>query len=229
MSRAIEILTAIQNGQPYNAEAVSTSEAILKSIANGTEYTDEPMSRFEELLLAVKNGETVSETPQSRIEEILSAIANGTLDEWLLEKNLLAPITTENLTFVEDHMECRLPTQKGKQYTLSISNLSSVGGKENTVISLWVNDVHYRALVNTKEGVVNNFAAFTGTGNDFIYGYTPSQTQANWKEEVYASLLTKYLVEPKLEIGTTATPYTPYAFSELEEALIATSNKLKGA
>lgn len=77
MSRVIDILTAIQNGQTYDKETYSRAEAILKSIANNTAYEQTALSRYEELLLALKNGEATTLVPMARLETILVAIING--------------------------------------------------------------------------------------------------------------------------------------------------------
>lgn len=79
MSRIIDILTAIQAAQPYNAPTYSRAEAILKDIANGTtEFTDEPMSRYEELLICLRDSTTTTMTAQTRLETILIALCNDT-------------------------------------------------------------------------------------------------------------------------------------------------------
>lgn len=250
MSRIIDILSAIRSGATYDAPAMSRAEAILKSIANGTAYTEEPMSRFEELLLAIKNGETVSETPQSRIEEILSAIANGTIDAYLSGKNLLdiydtseltlsgVVSTTKNETIFVETTESKFGAsprrcafyfscKKNTDYNVSLSVKLGNTLDNQTSVMIRTGATSGDALVTTMLQETTdtqkvNFHFNSGGHEElYLWLYLAMTRTEEYQSATYSNI--------KIEVGTTATAYTPYAFeSELEEALIATADKLKG-
>lgn len=236
MSRIIDILSAIRNGETFDAPAMSRAEAILQSIANGTAYTDAPMSRFEELLLAIKNGETASGTPQSRIEEILSAIANGTLNDWLVGKNLFNEAKWQEKSVIDDKacLEFKgfyrretgekmgnplliaenLPqgtyTVSGKFKKTTLFNKLAVMNAQNerTEIGEFADNYEKDSITFTTTDMMKYL--YVDTGGSEAKGYCEVESL-------------------KLEIGATATSYSPYwATSKLEEALIATADKLKG-
>lgn len=226
MSRIIEILSAIRNGETHDALAMSRAESILQSIANGTAYTDEPLSRFEELLLAIKNGETVGETSQTRVEEILSAIANGTLDDYLSGKNLVNirnyyESKNEEIRIVDEIVYARevvnalffkVVIEKNKYYTVTYSLESTVQEPSTGKWRLFYTDGSYSDIG------LNGTSVLVDKEVKYLLIYANSGTTS----DVVLSNL-------KLEIGSSATPYTPYSFDELEEALVATADKLKGA
>jgi hypothetical protein len=227
MSRIIDILSAIRNGETYDSIAMSRAEAILKSIANGTAYTDAPMSRFEELLLAIKNGETVSGTPQSRIEEILFAIANGTLDEYLNRKNLFDISRIASRADIKNNGDGTLIVASGVYFVNTQKTLRELCPtiKVGDTCTLQMNtdsEIAQYIYLDKTWGVGQSLTITEQHLNANVAFYGFHADDKNLGEECT-------IRDIKIELGTTATPYTAYAFeSELEEAFIATADKLKG-
>lgn len=229
MSRIIDILSAIRNGETFDAPAMSRAEAILQSIANGTAYTDAPMSRFEELLLAIKNRTIASGTPHSRIEEILCAIANGTLNDWLVGKNLFDENSKFNRNASINTADLKFPSNSGgNRYTYFMKV------KPNTEYTISFGAVSDRLFIAEFYSEINPFTSITADNAAvrLIDNIPKSLTFMTDSETKMIGIYYSLNVLPtnfKIEIGSTATPYTLYAFeSELEEALVATADKLKG-
>jgi hypothetical protein len=216
---------------------MSRAEAILQSIANGTAYTDEPMSRFEELLLAIKNGVTVSEAPQSRIEEILAAIANGTIDEYLDGKNLF------DISKFDVHKASSMPSisEVGDNYLSIVCPPNKYGHTPTMVMFKTVckNCVAGKTYILTATSPSEHqYIYLDGANTTWLFGDSRVLTEEmlnsyvvlygyNTEQEIESKICT--ISNVQIELGETATPYTPYAFeSELEEALVATADKLKG-
>lgn len=243
-SISLDILTAIRNGTAYSGKVLSRSDAILKSIANGTAYTDAPLSRFEEQLLAIKNGETISGTPASRIDEILFAIANGTLNEYLAGKNIIDIHNVSNARAQWVNIEIKdseifAETQSGEvvnRYEIDFNCLKNTD--YNCSLKVTLNEVVQNnswIIINAGEAVTRfqlkqvletqdvSFS-FNSGDNTTLSLWLYLQSEKTGKE--YQSAIYRDI---KIEAGTTATLYTPYAFtSDLEEALISTADKLKG-
>ncbi len=230
MSRIIDILTAIRNGQAYTAEPLSRVEAILKSIANKTPYTAAAQSRHEQLLLAIKNGQTVSGTARTSVEEILFAIANGTLNDWLVGKNLFCETSRFNINASIDTVDLDFPLNRGgNRYTYFMFV------KPNTDYTISFGSVSDRLFIAEYYNEVNPFTSITADSViSRLSDNIPKSLTITTGEEtkmigVYYSL-NMLPTELKIEIGSTATPYTTYAFlSELESAYVSAANKLKGA
>ena len=227
MSRTIDILSAIRNGEKYNASASSRAEAILKSIANGTAYTDAPKSRLEELLLAIKNKQTASGTAHSRIEEILFAIASGTIQKYLSGKNLFDVSKIKSSDVIANKGDGRLVIAGGSYYTrtqATLRELCPLLKAGDTCILKFDTDSEISSFINVgTEWYSGTSKVLTDKMLDdhlILYGF-------NSKDEEYGEACT--ISNIKIELGSTATHYTAYAFkSELEEALVATADKLKG-
>jgi hypothetical protein len=237
MSRIIDILTAIRNGENYTGEPLSRVEAILKSIANKTPYTATAQSRHEQLLLAIKNGQTVSGTARTRVEEILFAIANGTLDAYLSGKNLFDEAIWRKRTVVENKtcLEFSGFYQKGTGEKMGTPLLIAENLPQGTytVRGKFKKTTLFNALavmnIQNERTEIGQFAdnfeqsSITFTTTDFVkrlYLDTGGSAAKGYCE----------IESLKLEIGSTATPYTSYAFlSELESAYVSAANKLKGA
>lgn len=227
MSRIIDILTAIRNGETYTGEPLSRVEAILKSIANKTPYTATARSRHEQLLIAIKNGQTVSGTARTRVEEILFAIANGTIDAYLTGKNLFDAEKAFATTETQDGYR-KYTVYTGKPNTLFYVNSNADDSERQqsglvlkcaaydySATYVWL----YNANTVTGKGTVKTDEAGR------ISFYWDKKT-ANCTSEVVKMALQKM----QLTIGSVETPYTSYAFlSDLEEAYYLTANKLKGA
>ncbi len=236
MSRIIDILSAIRNGETYDAPALSRAEAILKSIANGTAYTDAPMSRFEELLLAIKNRQTASGTPHSRIEEILFAIANGTLNDWLVGKNLL------DISQFDVQKTSSMPSisEVGDNYLSIVCPPNKYGHAPTMVMFRTVckNCVAGKTYVLTAiSPSEHQYIYLDGANTTWLFGTARVLTEEmldsyvvlygyNTEQQIEGKICT--ISNIQIELGETATPYTPYSFEEIEEALIATADKLKG-
>lgn len=222
MSRIIDILSAIRNGETFDAPAMSRAESILQSIANGTAYTDAPMSRFEELLLAIKNRETVSEAPQSRIEEILVAIANGTLDAYLSGKNLFdAKKAFETNEIQDGYTKYTVYTGRPNAEFFVNANTSQEDRRDGFELKCadygYTHTFYWLYFSNTTIG-----SGVVTTDNE-------GRISFYWDNgKVSGEVSKEHLAKMQLTIGSTETAFTSYAFSELEEALIATADKLKG-
>lgn len=223
MSRTIDILSAIRNGEKYNASATSRADAILKSIANGTAYTDAPKSRVEELLLAIKNKKTASVTPQSRIEEILSAIANGTLDEYLSGRNLFDPFKAFHSTEMQDgYVKYTIFVGLPSTPVLVNSNTSESERQDGFYLKCasYAYDATYAWLYHPTTEVARGIGYTDENGRLSFY----------WKS---ANVETKAVIEHfrkmQVTVGESDVAYTPhFRSSELEEAFIATAIQLKG-
>lgn len=220
MSRVVDILKSIQNKETYNKEALSRAEEILKAICNNTSITMTARSRYETLLLCLKNKTKTTLTPRTRLEEILVAIINGTIDTWITGKNLFdekselninASIGTIRYDFPSNSGGNRhtyfLKVKKNTKYTISFQNVSD----RLIVVEYYtdVNPVDMKQIIAdkmliAKSSDIPQVATFE-TGNEAkVVG-------------IYYSL-EKMPKNMKIEIGSTATPYSPYCFlSELEE------------
>lgn len=225
MSRIVEILKAIRNDTAYTGEVLSRVEAILKSISDETEYTDTPKSRYEKLLLAIKNGGAV-DLPRTRIEEILVAIANDTLDNYIVGKNLFDIARIKSSDVIHNKGDGTLIIAGGSYYTrtkTTLRELCPLLKAGDTCILQFDTDSDMSTFifpsVEWYSGTVKILTDDILDEHLILYGY--HNTEAGRGKECRISNL-------KIEIGTTATPYTPYAFkSELEEAYCLTGEKLK--
>lgn len=227
MSRIIDILTAIRNGETYTGEPLSRVEAILKSIANKTPYTATAHSRHEQLLLAIKNGQKVSGTARTRVEEILFAIANGTLDAYLSGKNLFDAEKAFNTGEVQEYY---------KKYTVYTgipnenffvdTNTPQQDRQDGFALKCAAYDYSrtFYWLYSTDTEIGRGVVASDNNGRvSFYWGYDGD----NWVDD---EVVKEHLSKMQLTIGSTATPYSTYAFlSELESAYVSVANKLKGA
>jgi hypothetical protein len=249
MSRVVEILEAIRNGQTYEGEPLSRVEAILKSISDGSGYTDIPKSRHEELLLAIKNGGAVDLAPRTRIEEILVAVANGTLDEYLSGKNLFDIYNTSNRTqsgvvavtkndaiFIETtesqfgasprRCALRISCKKNTNYNVSLSVKlgNTLNNQTSVMIRTGANSgdaLHTMLLQETTDIQKVDFSFNSGEYDElYVWLYLAMTGTEGYQSATYSDI--------KVEVGTAATLYTPYAFkSDLEEAYYLTADKLK--
>lgn len=230
MSRIIDILTAIRNGETYTGEPLSRVEAILKAIANKTPYTAAAKSRHEQLLLAIKNGQRVSGTARTRVEEILFAIANGTLNDWIVGKNLFDETSKFNINASINTVTLDFPSNSGgNRYTYFMRV------KPNSKYTISFGTVSDRLFIAEYYNEINPLKSITADSTisrlqDDIPKSVTITTGAETKMIGIYYSLDKLPTKFKIEIGSTATPYTSYAFlSDLEEAYYLTAEKLKGA
>lgn len=211
--RTIEILTAIKNGQPFNAGVISRSEAILKSIANKTAYTETPQSKYEKILLAIKNGATVEDIPQTRLEEILTAIANETLEEYVINGNLL--------TYPYDNTT---KTIRGITFTDNKNGTITATGTATDYASFMLSE-------NVNFGNDKTYLIAAGVVVQFM-----NDGQLNWAKDGFLKWRPNYtFVNAYIQVDKGETVankiYKPFIFavlSDLEEAYIAAAIKLKG-
>lgn len=225
MSRVVDILKSIQNKETYNKDALSRAEEILKAICNNTSITMTARSRYETLLLCLKNKTKTTLTPRTRLEEILVAIINGTINTWITGKNLFDESKWKDRTII-DGKQCLVfsgffKIVTGEKTGNPIVFAENLAKGTYTISGRFKKTVHFNALCGMDEEngreVLAEFAdnfeqdakTFTTTKKyKYLYIETGKESAKGYCE----------IDSLKLEIGSTATPYSPYCFlSELEE------------
>lgn len=239
MSRVVDILKSIQNGETYNKDALSRAEEILKAICNNTSITMTARSRYETLLLCLKNKTTTDLTPRTRLEEILVAIINGTINTWITGKNLLNIYDRRNYALLGVYADVDnnsiFVEKKDTEFSISVrrcvikfncvknTNYIFTGKlKLNNVINnqtgfLIRTGSTYGETIATvilNETIDEQSVNFTFNSGDYdvlyLWLYMATGATDEYQSATYSDI--------KIEKGSTATPYSPYCFlSELEE------------
>ena len=99
MSRMVDMLRLIADGQAIETTPYSRVEMLLKAIANQEEYNDPALSRIEALLKTILDQGEYNETPQSEIERVILSIINGEAYEGPISSDLTEAFTEASTMF----------------------------------------------------------------------------------------------------------------------------------
>lgn len=248
MSRTVDLLNAIKNNTAYADIAQSRIEEILLAIKNNTAYTAEAQSRYEELVLAIKNNTTTTLTAQTSLEELLIAIANGTLDTYLVGRNILdkskstnAKIRNETATIgwateVFNNTTVLEMLKPNKQYTIKYDVECVSVPEHDADFANSLGFLLYKDENSASYSAMDSAYLTAGESTTITKTFTTPNDLTGYQFLMYTNRYTKNGVgvmssmifsNIKIEVGSTATDYTPYCFgSELETAYYEASNAL---